>query len=315
MNSWSSLEHNIFRHLGPKFATHERGLEQVYGVAVSGGPDSVSLLHCLQKLKKPLNLNLLILHVHHGDHENREFRDKAERFVQELALQNGLPIEVFKNTNSEFCNEAELRELRRQFFTNWQQQSKNHAAVFLGHHADDLLETRMIRLLRGVGEQGLESMTMFSTEQGLQLIRPFLELKKSEILEELKFQKHSYLLDPSAEDLRSWLRQIWFPQLEARLPGALQALARSLQNLSEKTEKAEKFIPEIRKVNYFASSVEAQRQWIAGCLRWHRKTDYTKGQIQEVQKRLDKNQIEHTFEISGLKWVVDAAKITSCLVE
>lgn len=309
MNSWSPLEHHVFRHLRDWQALPG----QIYAVAVSGGPDSVALLHCLQSLKSSLQLDLQVLHVHHGVHENREFRDQSEVFTRDLAARLSLPFVSFKNSNTDLKSESSLRELRRECFKKWQAESAHHAGVFLGHHADDLLETRMLRLLRGVGAQGLESMSVFAKEEGLFLIRPFLQTSKAEILKELEQRSEKFQIDPSAEDLRSWLRKSWLPQLEAKLPGAVASLARSLQNLSEQLEKTENFIPSIQKNDYLALTGEAQRQWIAGCMRLHLRADYTRGQIQEVQKRLDKLKNEHIFELAGLKWVVDAKNITSRL--
>ena len=145
------------------------------GVAVSGGADSVALLHILHRLRSRFGCRLHILHVNH--HLRAAESDADESFVRALAESLGLPITVEHTAAPATQIEQQTRDLRRSFF---QRAMKEHnlQAVALGHNRSDQAETVLFRLLRGSGVTGLAGMRPLTSDH---LIRPLLQHSREEI--------------------------------------------------------------------------------------------------------------------------------------
>src|SRR5277367_3326800 len=137
------------------------------GVAVSGGADSVFLLHALREL----GLAVAVLHVNHGLRGAESDRD--EEFVRALALQYGLPVYVRAASVPTGNIEQEARRARYEFFAG-QIASGVCDAVATGHTLDDQAETVLYRFLRGAGTAGLSGILPV-TPAGV--IRPLLDLR------------------------------------------------------------------------------------------------------------------------------------------
>ncbi|MBV9301757.1 MAG: tRNA lysidine(34) synthetase TilS [Acidobacteriaceae bacterium] len=146
------------------------------GVAVSGGADSVVLLHLLHRLSEKLGIELLVLHLNHG-FRGAESEADAE-WVKSLAETLGLPcrIDCSKAVSSGNLEQA-WREARRNFY---RRSMNEHSLqrVALGHTRSDQAETVLLRLLRGSGTAGLAGMRMV-TQEGL--IRPLLTTSREEV--------------------------------------------------------------------------------------------------------------------------------------
>lgn len=283
------------------------------GVAVSGGADSVALLAVLKDLKSSLDLNLEVLHVHHGPGENEKYRDRAEKFVRRLAKLWNLPFHTVKSSEV-LQSEQALRNFRREAFLTWVKDLQLDW-VATGHHNQDLLETRILRLLRGTGVRG------FSAIQSRQppWLRPFLHLSPQVLRSDLIERKQKWLEDESNLDprfLRNWIRHHWLPALEKRSPGAVDRWAASLSTLAESLKASEKILSglwvnqnTLSRPLYLQLSPSQQRQALAQ-LFWHLKsTNYSQAQIEEVRKRLDNPRNEHSFTVSSLDWRVNAEQI------
>ena len=129
-------------------------------IGLSGGPDSVYLLHQLVFLQKEKNLTLIAAHL---DHEWRKDSSKDTNFCQQLCTP--MPVTFICKKASELglsldykgSQEEIGRKLRRYFFEQLAQKYKA-TAIVLGHHADDQIETFFIRLIRGSTIYGLSSM-------------------------------------------------------------------------------------------------------------------------------------------------------------
>jgi len=185
-------------------------------VGLSGGPDSVFLLHYLLHLQKEYSLTIIAAHL---NHEWRPEADKEEQFCRNLAEQHDIPFissrmsNLTSQNNYEGSKEAFARNMRRAFL-----QSVHHAynatSIALGHHAQDQQETFFIRLLRGTSLTGLTSM---QPKSGL-YIRPLLETSKQEIVQYLHDHALSYMVDESNESpafLRNRIRMSVIPALKA----------------------------------------------------------------------------------------------------
>src|ERR1700751_1523818 len=138
------------------------------GVAVSGGADSVVLLHVLHRLVSDLAIRLTVLHVNH------ELRgpdsDEDEQFVRELARKYALPF-VSKRAAPQSGNlEEAARRVRREFFQDCRQRYQLER-VALGHTKSDQAETVLFRLLRGSGLAGLAGMRPVTADG---FVRPLL---------------------------------------------------------------------------------------------------------------------------------------------
>jgi tRNA(Ile)-lysidine synthase len=138
-----------------------------YVIAVSGGVDSVSLLHMLQA--QP-DLNLIVAHFDHGIRTDSQ--DDA-RLVEQLAIEYNLPFETVREELGTGASE-ELARTRRYAFLRGL--AKKHGGqIMTAHHAGDVVETVAINLHRGTGWRGLAVLDS-------DIVRPLVDMNKSELL-------------------------------------------------------------------------------------------------------------------------------------
>src|SRR6476620_6435224 len=131
-------------------------------VAVSGGRDSVALLNLLFALKTRLKFELAVAHVHHGHSTDKavaSYRIKTASFVKRLASNYNLEFHLIQHDGPELKSEADFRKVREALLESCRKRSESDWLAF-AHHSDDLLETRLIRLIRGTGAQGLQAMNL-----------------------------------------------------------------------------------------------------------------------------------------------------------
>jgi tRNA(Ile)-lysidine synthase len=166
-------------------------------VAVSGGPDSVALLHLLARLRPELGLDLGVAHYDHGL-RGEDSRADAD-FVAELAQELEVPCHRGGGAVRDAARRGKIslqmaaRKLRLQFFRDTCRRH-SYAKLALGHTADDQVELFWLRLLRGAGLEGLKGMWP-ATSEGL--VRPLLAVGKAVILAWLDQEALSYRVDAS----------------------------------------------------------------------------------------------------------------------
>ncbi|MEW9702470.1 tRNA lysidine(34) synthetase TilS [Paenibacillus sp. SI8] len=177
-------------------------------VAVSGGPDSVALLHVLFDISARYSWRLVVAHVNH------RFRgaesDGEAAFVAGIASRLGLPCEVGDIDVPAYIEESSMngqaaaREKRYAFL---HEVADNYGAqrIALAHHADDQAETVMMRILRGTGPSGLVGMPERRREKKVELIRPFLRIYKSDLVQYCDEHEIAYCQD-SSNELRKYFR-------------------------------------------------------------------------------------------------------------
>lgn len=221
-------------------------------VAVSGGPDSMALLHVLYDLRDELMLRLEVAHVQHGIRGEAARQDA--QFVAAVAERLGLPFHLKEinliETRSNLGKgnlEAMAREVRYRFLIEVARQHKLQK-VATAHTQDDQAETVLMWLLRGCGRKGLGGMSplrsLSATEiqplQEIALIRPLLEVSREEILQYLRAKSVEYRLDRTNLDLsylRNWIRLELIPQLKERIDPQLgNRLARQASLLRAEEE-------------------------------------------------------------------------------
>jgi tRNA(Ile)-lysidine synthase len=212
-------------------------------VAVSGGPDSLCMLHALVQLRGD---HALELHVAHLDHLLRGEESAADAaFVAATAAAWGLPVHLSSRDVAARARERRIgsqaagRELRYAFLAELARDLEAHV-VAVGHTADDQAETLLLHLLRGAGPAGLRGMRAAlpwsewagQKGTGAPLIRPLLEVSRAEIERYLAAQGLAPRRDPSnaaPRYLRSRIRHELLPGLASYNPQIAGALARSAQ--------------------------------------------------------------------------------------
>ena len=166
-------------------------------IGVSGGPDSTALTCILGDLQYEFGLHLRIAHYNHHLHRGANADQKC---VEDLAKHLNLPLSVghWKNPGSlkKGSLEDAARNRRMQFFKRIAQKNKART-VILAHTQNDLSETVLMRILRGTGLQGLQSILPVRKIQDIILFRPLLNVKKKEILAFLEDKKIPYRIDPT----------------------------------------------------------------------------------------------------------------------
>jgi len=205
-------------------------------VAVSGGPDSVALLHLLERLKPEWGLHLGVAHF---DHALRGEASREEaRFVTALARNLGLPVYLGLGDVRHLAQTEKISlqmAARRLRFDFLEEVRRDHAYdhLALGHTADDQVELFFLRLLRGAGSEGLKGMWP-RTAGGM--VRPLLAAGKELVLAWLHQEKLSCREDPSNLNrryLRNRLRLDLIPTLmrdyNPRLKTAIWRLMALLQ--------------------------------------------------------------------------------------
>jgi tRNA(Ile)-lysidine synthase len=192
-------------------------------VAVSGGADSVALLHVLLTLSAELSLRLHVLHVDHG---LRPDSPHDAEFVRQLAARLGVPAEVACVTVSPGGSiEATARAARYEAL-DAHARRLGAARIAVGHTADDQAETVLMRMLGGAGVRGLAGIPAVRGR----IIRPLLETRREGLVATLEAAGLPWVEDPSNRDpkfLRNRIRHELLPLLSASYnPDVITALDR-----------------------------------------------------------------------------------------
>ncbi|MBD3300777.1 MAG: tRNA lysidine(34) synthetase TilS [Candidatus Moranbacteria bacterium] len=220
-------------------------------VGTSGGPDSICLLFVLKQLQKIYNLRLIAAHVNYQTRKEDSKSDErlVKNFCHELDIEcmvKKITLQRYKPTN----NFEELaRRIRYTFFSSIAKKnlkkfktSKIKAAV--AHNANDQAETVLLNLVRGSGIKGLGAMAFESANFDLKIIRPMLDLKKSEIINYLNKKKVPYRIDKSNLSLkysRNKIRHQIIPLFEEMNPKFIETVSRNSALIRETNEILEIF--------------------------------------------------------------------------
>src|SRR4029450_12753989 len=210
--SWIQIKTNLLRRFPP---------DGCYLVGVSGGRDSVALLHYLIEAGYK---NLIVCHLNHQLRGRSSTADA--RFVEKLAGKCDLNIEVAATNvralakKEKISMEAAAREARYKFFAETARHRKCKT-IFLGHQADDLVETFLINLFRGAGTTGLSGMREIATRRiddvDLAIVRPLLGVWRKEIDIYVREHRIKFREDASNKNLsplRNRVRHRIIPYLE-----------------------------------------------------------------------------------------------------
>ena len=198
-------------------------------VALSGGIDSVVLLHLLHQLQERQTFTLKASHVHHGLSKNA---DKWVKFCEKLCTKLSVPLDVhyIKLPQKKSLGiEGEARRLRYEKLL----QSKTDLVV-LAHHEDDQAETFLLQLIRGAGIKGLSSMAHFDDSR--RLWRPLLNTSRTDIESYAKKHQLKWIEDESNQNIdfdRNFIRSKVLPILKNRFSYIIKVISRSTSHLAE----------------------------------------------------------------------------------
>ncbi len=221
-------------------------------VGVSGGPDSLALLHLLHSLNQRSGWHLK-LHIAHLNHQLRADEAEADAaFVQGVADDYSLPCTIDRRdikalSKPTSAGEEEVGRHERYAFFERVCLKSGAKIVAVGHHADDNAETILHRILRGTGLRGLAGIPAnrplhYGSE--IRLVRPLLRLTRKAICEYLNDAGVAYREDKSNdsnEPMRNRIRNLILPQVENNVnPQVREALTR----LGEQAQWLEEYLSE-----------------------------------------------------------------------
>ena len=185
-------------------------------VGVSGGPDSICLLHILEQLQKNgLNFKITVAHVNHMIRENAKL---DEKYVTNYCTQHEIPIFVKKFDVEEYAKKNKIgteeagRKIRYDFFEEISKKTKANK-IATAHNANDNAETVILNIIRGCGVDGLKGIEA----QNGKYIRPLINIKRCEIEAYCDENKLDPRIDESNKELiyqRNKVRNVMIPYIE-----------------------------------------------------------------------------------------------------
>ena len=279
--------------LTDRFPTGQR-----YLIGVSGGRDSVALLHALVAGGYD---RLIVCHL---DHRLRGRSSSADaRFVSRLATRHGLELEAAEADVKGFAREhrqsleTAARAMRYAFFIEVARRRRCRT-IFLGHHADDLVETFLFNLFRGTGAGGRTMRPISVRKIGrteLTIVRPLLQAWRSEIDDYIRAAGLSFREDASNASLdrsRNRMRHNIIPALEKEFGrGIRKAIWRAAMIASEEDALLESILPpaseKLRVRSLGLQPIALQRRTIRRWLQNHAVADISFDLIERVRALLN----------------------------
>jgi len=205
-------------------------------VAVSGGPDSVALLHFLASYRARFGSpsELVVGHVHHG--LRGEEADGDSEFVRDLTARWSVRFQEAKLPVAARRSEEASRIARYDALrTLAEEAGANRVAT--AHTADDQVETVLLRLFRGAGLRGLSGMSRRGVVRGIRVVRPLLDVTREQVLDYLHRHDIAHRVDSSnlgTDPARNFIRLEIVPRLQGRLnPSVREAILRGASAIRE----------------------------------------------------------------------------------
>jgi tRNA(Ile)-lysidine synthase len=220
--------------------------EDRVGVAVSGGPDSIALLHVMRNIAAEFRLSLVIIHVNHGLRGDES--EKEEQFVRTLGDSMKLPVAVRKisipaiRKREQGSVENISRRERYRYFEEMTERY-NLDKIALGHNQDDQAETVIMKFLRGSGLGGLRG--ILPVRDGM-YVRPLIGVSRGEILAFLREEGVQYMNDSSNVDdiyVRNRIRNRLIPGLKEQYnPRLTENIARMADIIRLENDFIEQYV-------------------------------------------------------------------------
>ena len=199
-------------------------------VGVSGGPDSISLLHLLIKYKQKFGYELVVCHI---NHLIREDSTDDEIFVENYCEKNNIKFYVKRIDVETYAKENKLsvedagRRIRYDFFDEVRNK-ENANKIAIAHNKNDNAETVLLNLIRGAGTKGLEGIRAFDKNRNI--IRPIINVEKKDIISFCKKEKLEPRIDSTNSQniyRRNQIRNDILPKLAEINPNIIDTLTRT----------------------------------------------------------------------------------------
>ena len=199
-------------------------------VGVSGGPDSISLLHLLIKYKQKFGYELVVCHI---NHLIREDSTDDEIFVENYCEKNNIKFYVKRIDVETYAKENKLsvedagRRIRYDFFEEVRNK-ENANKIAIAHNKNDNAETVLLNLIRGAGTKGLEGIRAFDKNRNI--IRPIINVEKKDIISFCKKEKLEPRIDSTNSQniyRRNQIRNDIIPKLAEINPNIIDTLTRT----------------------------------------------------------------------------------------
>lgn len=236
---WALLKNSFERHWASLQLAHpELRSAPTHWLALSGGADSVALLHLLHKLPADLRPALKVIHVHHGISPHA---DQWLLFCQGIVEALDIPFVSIKVTASD----ADRKRLglegwaRTARYAAISEQIEAGDVVHCAQHQSDQAETLILALMRGAGPDGQASMPVIRALGGGWLCRPLLRFTRAELQAFAMQEQGDWIHDPSNDDTqfdRNFIRAEISPKLNERWPSANRSLARAASLAAESSQ-------------------------------------------------------------------------------
>lgn len=200
-----------------------------YCIGLSGGIDSVVLLHLFHKIREIKPIILSAIHVNHGISPNaKSWSEFCTKICQELEITFRISeVNVVKVGGEGLENSA--RKLRYQEYYNY-----DADVVILAHHQNDQIETMLSQIMRGSDLHNCAGMKEISHRKNKAFWRPLLSIKKSDLIQYTNENNISYINDESNQDikyLRNFIRNKIMPELNQFDNNVENKLIRSIENI------------------------------------------------------------------------------------
>lgn len=211
-------------------------------VGCSGGPDSAALALVARDVCQAMGRTLTLLHVHHGLQADADTWSQSVRNLAQLLNVSLAEQRVNVDLTLGHGVEGAARNARYAALSDMMRETGS-GVLLLAHHRQDQAETVLFRLIRGAGVQGLRAMQAQTVRNGIVILRPWLELDRSEILEIISHfsARHGWspVQDPSNTDpayARGVLRTKLIPEIAQYWPQWASNLSRHASQAAETTE-------------------------------------------------------------------------------
>lgn len=304
----SAFEHKFLRAYNGNFSSSHRK----FLLGVSGGIDSLILLHLINKFENKIKSPIRVCHVHHGNSSNVETNDfrascleivknAAEKFNHEFVTNKDQP-------NDELKSESQLRLWRYSQFDKIREPDE---ILVLGHHLDDLLESQLMDLVRGSHFQSWTNYKEFHNG----IFRPLSQVSKQDLLDYALENSIDYINDPSnlvSDNLRNLIRNDFLHKLEHSYPGSKMNLLNNINKLYGFSPSSEMDLAlEIVVLRWHLLSDAEKRQFVLNSVLKLGLKSMTGGQISDTVTKLDLDQKQIKFQTGPIIWDKTTDKITA----
>ena len=212
-------------------------------IGVSGGPDSICLLHILNELKDELNFKIYVAHI---NHMIREEADEETEYVKDFCKNLGIEcyikrIDVVKIANNlKRGTEETGRQIRYEFFNEVLEKTASNK-IATAHNNNDKVETILMNILRGSGTSGLKGI---EAKRDDKYIRPLIEVSREEIENYCEKNKLNPRIDKSNQEniyTRNKVRNVVIPYIKKEFnPNIIKTINRLSEVATEENEYLEK---------------------------------------------------------------------------